>query len=67
MCRPNAFIIGRRPEIDLLELIGELAAGALERAELLDGLQQQVNELSTLAQVSKTITEPHLFGRNAWR
>lgn len=47
-----------RPEIDLLELIGELAAGALERAELLDGLQRQVNELSTLAHVSKTITEP---------
>lgn len=45
-------------EIDLLELIGELAAAALERAELLDGLQQQVNELATLAQVSKTITEP---------
>jgi signal transduction protein with GAF and PtsI domain/anti-sigma regulatory factor (Ser/Thr protein kinase) len=45
-------------EIDLLELIGELAAGALERAELADGLQQQVVELSTLAQVSKTITEP---------
>lgn len=47
-----------RPEIDLLELIGELAAGALERAELVDNLQRQVNELSTLAQVSKTITEP---------
>lgn len=47
-----------KPEIDLLALIGELAAGALERAELLDGLQRQVNELSTLAQVSKTITEP---------
>ncbi len=47
-----------KPEIDLLALIGELAAGALERAELLDNLQRQVNELSTLAQVSKTITEP---------
>lgn len=46
------------PEMDLLELIGELAAGALERAELLDGLSQQVNELKTLARVSKTITEP---------
>lgn len=45
-------------EIDLLSLIGELAAGALERAELLDGLQRQVHELATLAQVSKTITEP---------
>ncbi|MBI4674414.1 MAG: GAF domain-containing protein [Chloroflexi bacterium] len=47
-----------KPEIDLLALIGELAAGALERAELLDGLQRQVNELSMLAQVSKTITAP---------
>jgi len=47
-----------RPEIDLLTLIGELAAGALERAELADNLQRQVNELATLAQVSKTITEP---------
>lgn len=47
-----------KPEVDLLALIGELAAGALERAELLDGLQRQVNELSTLAQVSKTITSP---------
>jgi signal transduction protein with GAF and PtsI domain len=47
-----------RPEIDLLELIGELAAGALERAELTDSLQRQVNELSTLAQVSKTINAP---------
>lgn len=46
------------PEMDLLELIGELAAGALERAVLLDGLSQQVNELKTLAQVSKTITDP---------
>ncbi len=46
------------PEIDLLSLIAELAAGALERAELLDNLQRQVNELSTLAQVSKTITQP---------
>lgn len=47
-----------KPEVDLLALIGELAAGALERAELLDGLQRQVNELSTLAQVSRTITSP---------
>lgn len=54
----TAFHHWTKPEIDLLALIGELAAGALERAELLDGLKRQVNELSTLAQVSKTITEP---------
>lgn len=45
-------------EIDLLSLIGELAAGALERAVLHDDLQRQINELSTLAQVSQTITAP---------
>lgn len=47
-----------QPEIDLLALIGDLAAGALERAVLHDNLQRQINELSTLAQVSKTITAP---------
>lgn len=45
-------------EKDLLSLIGELAAGALERAEMNDGLQRQVTELAALARVSKTITEP---------
>lgn len=45
-------------EQDLLSLIGELAAGALERAVLHDNLQRQINELSTLAQVSQTLTAP---------
>lgn len=47
-----------KPEIELLSLIGELAAGALEHAVLQDHLQRQVEELSTLARVSQTITSP---------
>ncbi|HEX9116727.1 MAG TPA: GAF domain-containing protein, partial [Anaerolineae bacterium] len=47
-----------QPEIELLSLIGDLAAGALERAALHDHLQRQLQELSTLAEVSKTITAP---------
>ena len=47
-----------RSEIELLSLIGDLAAGALERAVLHDDLQRQIDELSTLAQLSKTFTAP---------
>ncbi len=47
-----------RPEIELLALIGNLAAGALERAGLHDHLARQVQELSALAHVSQTITAP---------
>lgn len=47
-----------KPEVELLSLIGDLAAGALERARLNDRLQRQVQELSALAQISKTITAP---------
>jgi len=47
-----------KAEVELLSLIGDLAAGALERARLNDHLQRQVQELSALAQVSKTITAP---------
>ncbi len=50
-----------QPEIELLSLIGELAAGALERAVLHDQMQRQIQELSTLAQVSKTVTAPLYF------
>jgi two-component system, sensor histidine kinase PdtaS len=56
--RNSAFHRWARSEIDLLTLIGDLAAGALERAKLHDGLQRQIQELSTLAQVSQTITAP---------
>jgi len=47
-----------KPQVELLSLIGDLAAGALERARLNDRLQRQIQELSALAQVSKTITAP---------
>ncbi len=45
-------------EVELLSLIGDLAAGALEKAMLYERMQRQVSELSTLAEVSETITSP---------
>lgn len=45
-------------EIDLLSLIGELAAGALDKAALHDNTQRQLAELSTLARVSEAVTSP---------
>jgi len=41
-----------------LALIGDLAAGALEKALLYEGMQRQIAELSALAEVSETITSP---------
>ena len=45
-------------EMELLSLIANLAAGALEKAALYDRMQQQIQELSTLAEVSRTVTSP---------
>jgi signal transduction protein with GAF and PtsI domain len=45
-------------EVELLALIGDLAAGALEKALLYEGMQRQIAELSALAEVSETITSP---------
>ncbi len=45
-------------EIELLSLIANLAAGALEKAALHDRMAQQIQELSTLAEVSRTVTSP---------
>lgn len=45
-------------EVELLALIGDLAAGALEKAMLYDRMQRQITELSTLAEVSEAITSP---------
>ena len=50
-----------QPEIELFSLIGELAAGALERALLHDQMQRQIQELSTLSEVSKAVTAPIYF------
>jgi GAF domain-containing protein len=45
-------------EVELLSLIGDLAAGALEKAILYEGMQRQITELSALAEVSQTVTSP---------
>jgi two-component system, sensor histidine kinase PdtaS len=45
-------------EADLLALIGDLAAGALDRAMLYDRMNQKLEELTTLAKVSETVTAP---------
>jgi len=54
----RTFHVFSKPEIELLSLIGELAAGALERAVMHDDMQHKIDELSTLARVSQTITSP---------
>jgi two-component sensor histidine kinase len=45
-------------EIGLLSLIGDLAAGALEKAALYDNMRQQIQELTTLEKVSQAVTSP---------
>jgi len=45
-------------EVELLSLIADLAAGALEKAMLYERMQRQIAELSTLAEVSETVTSP---------
>ncbi|MBI3998967.1 MAG: GAF domain-containing protein [Armatimonadetes bacterium] len=45
-------------EIELLSIIADLAAGAIEKAALHDSMRRQIMELSTLAEASKTITSP---------
>jgi signal transduction protein with GAF and PtsI domain len=42
----------------LLALIADLAAGALEKAMLYEGMQRQIAELSAVAEVSETVTSP---------
>jgi GAF domain-containing protein len=43
-------------ETGFLELIGDLAAGALDRAMLYDTMSRRLEELTTLAKVSRTVT-----------
>jgi len=45
-------------EVEVLSLIGDLAATALARAQLYDRQQRQIGELRTLARVSETVTSP---------
>ncbi|MGD8464851.1 MAG: GAF domain-containing protein [Anaerolineae bacterium] len=48
-------------EVELVGLIADLAAGALEKAMLYEGMQRQIAELSALAEVSETITSPRFL------
>lgn len=45
-------------ELELLGVIADLAAGAIEKATLYDRMHRQIMELSTLAEVSQTLTSP---------
>lgn len=45
-------------EMELLGVIADLAAGAIEKATLYDHMRRQIMELSTLAEVSETLTSP---------
>jgi two-component sensor histidine kinase len=45
-------------EVELLAVIANLAAGALEKAALHDRMQQQIRELEGLVTVSRTVTSP---------
>jgi len=45
-------------EIELLSLIGDLAAGALDKAALHDHMKRQLNEMTALARVSEAATSP---------
>ena len=45
-------------EIEVLSLIGDLAAGTLAKAQLYDDQKRQIEELQALAQVSELVTSP---------
>ncbi len=45
-------------EVEVLSLIGDLAATTLARAQLYDRQRRQIAELQTLAQISETVTSP---------
>jgi signal transduction protein with GAF and PtsI domain len=45
-------------EVEILSLIGELAAGALAKAQLYDRQRRQIEEMRALAEVSEVVTSP---------
>jgi signal transduction protein with GAF and PtsI domain len=45
-------------EIEMLSLIGDLAAGALAKAQLYDKQKKQIEEMQALAEVSEVVTSP---------
>lgn len=53
--RPYTFTLA---DIEILSLIGDLAAGALAKAQLYDKQRRQLAEMRALAQVSEAVTSP---------
>lgn len=53
--QPHEFTAG---EVEMLSLIGDLAAGALAKAQLYDRQRRQIDELQALAQVSEAAITP---------
>jgi len=53
--RPHEY---RPEEVAVLSLIGDLAAGALAKAQLYDKQRRQIEEMRTLAAVSEAVTSP---------
>lgn len=45
-------------EVEIVSLIGDLAAGALVKARLHDSQKRQIEEMQALAQVSEVVTSP---------
>jgi two-component system, sensor histidine kinase PdtaS len=45
-------------EVEMLSLVGDLAAGALAKAQLYDKQRRQIEELRALAQISEAVTSP---------
>jgi len=45
-------------EVEILSLIGDLAAGALPKAQLYDQQRRQIEEMRALAHVSEAVTSP---------
>lgn len=52
---PHRYLDG---EVEMLALIGDLAAGALAKAQLHDSQKRQIEELQALATVSEVVTSP---------
>ncbi|MDR5682758.1 MAG: GAF domain-containing protein [Armatimonadota bacterium] len=45
-------------EVELLSMIADMAGGAIEKATLYDHMRRQIHELSTLAELSQTLSAP---------
>jgi two-component system, sensor histidine kinase PdtaS len=45
-------------QVELFSIIADMASAAIEKARLYDNMRRQIMELSTLAEVSETLTSP---------